>query len=435
MMRTLTNFLLLFFICLFFSCKKDNTSIDLLKQAQNIAESNPDYALTLLDSISNPENMDKDNYMQYIVIQVQAKQRSKQDITNDTLIFEAQRYFDKKNNAEQAALAHYFAGRVYRAKNMSDEALESFLQSEPYAIQSHNNVLAGKGVHIMGNLYYEQGITDTAIVLYKKALSYYEKEKDTDKYKMQVANEIGRAYDEIKDVDSAYVYFQKAEKYADTLGDKEFKVAISNNLGYIYFRMKDYDKSLNYLNNVLKQTSDAKIYAKTYLILSDLYNAKNQPDSARYYINLSEKSLAEIGDNQTLKVLYNSFVDYCKQVGDYKQALYYKELGDSIKNVITKNERPLSLLTADKNFHLDQKDKQVDQLRKYAYLYLLVGIVICIILILFAVSIFKIHKRDKEEIKFQEEKYRRIKDQLLAMAAEYKDIEAEIAAILDDEDD
>ena len=435
MMKTSTNFLLLVFIFIFFSCKKDDASIDLLKQAQNIVESKPDYALTLLDSIPNPENMDKDNYMQYIVIQLQAKHRAKQDITNDTLIFEAQRYFDEKKNVKQAELAHYYAGRVYRSRNISDKALECFLQSESYAIQSNNNVLAGKDVHIMGNLYLEQGIMDTAIILYQKALGYYNKGKDTDKYKMQVTNEIGRAYDEIGNIDSSYVYFKRSMEYADKLGDKELQIIISNNLGYTYFRIKDYDKALDYLKNALKKSLDAEISTKASLNLSYLYNAINQPDSARYYINLSEKSLAEIEDNQILKVLYNSFTDYYKKTGDYKQALHYKELEDSINNVITKNERPLSLLAADKNFHLDQKNKQVDQLRKYAYLYLLVGIVICIILILFAASIFKIHRRDKEEIKFQEEKYRRLKDQLLAMAAEYKDIEAEIAAILDDEDD
>lgn len=433
MMRTLTNFLLLFFIFIFFSCKKEDASIDLLKQAQNIAESNPDYALMLLDSIPNPENMEKDNYMQYIVVQLQAKHRAKQDITNDTLIFEAQRYFDEKKNVKQAELAHYYAGRVYRSRNMSDKALKCFLQSESYTIHSNNNVLAGKNLHIMGNLYLEQGIMDTAIILYQKALDYYNKGKDTDKYKMKVTNEIGRAYDEIGNIDSSYVYFQRSMEYADKLGDKEFKIIISNNLGYIYFRIKDYDKALNYLNNALKKSLDAETSTKASLNLSYLYNAKNRPDSALYYIHFSENYLNEITDNIILEGLYAFFTDYYKQTGDYKQALHYKELEDSINNVITKNERPLSLLAADKNFYLDQKDKQIDQLHKHIFLYLSIATVVCLVLLIFSISIFKIHKRDKKEIKLQEERYRRIKDQLLVMAAEYKDIEAEIEAILDED--
>lgn len=64
---------------------------------------------------------------------------------------------------------------------------------------------------------------------------------------------------------------------------------------------------------------------------------------------------------------------------------------------------------------------------------MLIATVVCLVLLIFSISIFKIHKRDKKEIKLQEEKYRRIKDQLLVMAAEYKDIEAEIEAILDED--
>lgn len=62
-----------------------------------------------------------------------------------------------------------------------------------------------------------------------------------------------------------------------------------------------------------------------------------------------------------------------------------------------------------------------------------IATVVCLVLLIFSISIFKIHKRDKKEIELQEEKYRRIKDQLLVMAAEYKDIEAEIEAILDED--
>lgn len=438
MMKILTNSLILLFLCIFSSCKHDSASVNLLRQAQDIAESNPNDALILLDSIHNPENMGKNNYMQYIVASVQAKQRAKQDITKDTLIFEAKRYFENKNNSEQSALAHYYAGRVYRAKNIPDKALKCFLQATTYADQSGNNALVGKSLQIMGNLYLEQGIIDTAIVLYKKALGYYnkEKEKDTDIYKLQVINSIGGSYDEIKNIDSSYVYFEKGLEYANRLDNKKFKAALSNNLGYTYFLKKDYDKALYYLNSSLLQTSDGTLSAKVYLTLSFLYNSKNQIDSAKYYINLSEKQSVEITDNQTLKYFYTNFFNYFKKAGDYKQALYYKEKEDSIKVLIVKNQHPLSLLDADKNFFLAQKDKEFDQFRLKNYLFLGVGaILIVAIFILVGILLVRSNKKDKEEIKLQEAKYRNIKDQLIAMKSRYKEIEVEIAAMLEDDED
>ncbi|MBF0576585.1 tetratricopeptide repeat protein [Dysgonomonas sp. GY617] len=435
-MKILTSFLILVFLCLFFSCKQDTASVNLLRQAQNIAESSPYDALILLDSIHNPENMDKDNYMQYIVTSVQAKQRAKQDITKDTLIFDAKRYFEKKNNSKQSALAHYYAGRIYRTQNIPDKALKCFLQATTYANQSGNNALAGKSLQIMGNLYFEQGIVDTAIVFYKKALDYYNKEEETDIYKLQVITSIGISYDEIKNIDSSYIYFKKGLEEANRLGNNEFKADLSNNLGYTYFLKKDYDKALYYLNRSLLQTSDVKTSTKAYLTLSFLYNSKNQLDSAKYYINLSEKQLAEITDNQTLKYFYTNFFNYFKKAGDYKQALHYKEQEDSIKVLIAKNQRPLSLLDADKNFFLAQKDKEFDQIRVKNYLFLGIGaILIVAIFILVGVLLFRSNKKDKEEIKLQEAKFRNIKDQLIAMESRYKEIEAEIAAMLEDDED
>lgn len=436
MMKILTNTLILLFLCLFFSCKEDSASVNLLRQAQGIAESNPNDALILLDSIHNPENMSKDNYMQYIVASVQAKQRAQQNITKDTLIFEAKRYFEKKNNSEQSALAHYYAGRVYRAKNIPDKALKCFLQATTYADQSGNNALAGKSLQIMGNLYFEQGIVDTAIVFYKKALNYYDKEKETDIYKLQVITSIGISYDEIKNIDSSYVYFKKGLEEANRLGNNEFKSDLSNNLGYTYFLKKDYDKALYYLNSSLLQTSDVKTSTKAYLTLSFLYNSKNQIDSAKYYINLSEKQSVEITDNQTLKYFYTNFFNYFKKTGDYKQALHYKEKEDSIKVLIAKNQRPLSLLDADKNFFLAQKDKEFDQIRVKNYLFLGIGaILIVAIFILVGILLVRSNKKDKEEIKLQEAKYRNIKDQLIAMESRYKEIEAEIVAMLQDDEE
>lgn len=94
--------LFLSFSFLFISCTDRNiSSVNLLTQARDIIEVDPITSLALLDSISCPECMDRDSYMLYIVTRVQAKYKTYQDITADTLIFQAQRYFEKKNDTEK----------------------------------------------------------------------------------------------------------------------------------------------------------------------------------------------------------------------------------------------------------------------------------------------------------------------------------------------
>ena len=101
---------------LFCSCKKQNPSVGILVRAQSIVENNPQEALLLLDSIPHPQEMDKNHYMQYIVARVQARYKTYQDIKNDTLIVEAYKYFDDKNDPEKSALAHYYTSCVYNQK-------------------------------------------------------------------------------------------------------------------------------------------------------------------------------------------------------------------------------------------------------------------------------------------------------------------------------
>lgn len=422
-----------FFFFFFFSCKKEDASFDLLKQAKSIADIKPLEALVLLDSIQNPESMDKDNYMQYITAYVQAKYKAQQEITNDTLIFDAQKYFNSIDNTQEAILANYYSGCVYRDKKMINESLESFLNSSYYTIKTGNNQMSAKIFDNIGALYFQQGLIDSATVNYQTALNYYQNLDDTISV-LRVTNLIGRSFEAINKFDSAYIYFNNALQIAEIQNNNQYKSIILQNIALTYFGMQKYEKAIEYYQLALniEETTEKQI-SQINLYLLMIYNIKGDSNSAKEYASRVEESTTKVDYIYTLKEMYSALADYNKQIGDYKQALYYANLENEINQKILEQERPLSLLAADKNFYLDQKDKQIDQLHKHIFLYLSIATVVCLVLLIFSISIFKIHKRDKKEIELQEEKYRRIKDQLLVMAAEYKDIEAEIEAILDED--
>lgn len=433
-MKILINcFFFFFFFFFFFSCKKEDASFDLLKQAKSIADIKPLEALVLLDSIQNPESMDKDNYMQYITAYVQAKYKAQQEITNDTLIFDAQKYFNSIDNTQEAILANYYSGCVYRDKKMINESLESFLNSSYYTIKTGNNQMSAKIFDNIGALYFQQGLIDSATVNYQTALNYYQNLDDTISV-LRVTNLIGRSFEAINKFDSAYIYFNNALQIAEIQNNNQYKSIILQNIALTYFGMQKYEKAIEYYQLALniEETTEKQI-SQINLYLLKIYNIKGDSNSAKEYASRVEESTTKVDYIYTLKEMYSALADYNKQIGDYKQALYYANLENEINQKILEQERPLSLLAADKNFYLDQKDKQIDQLHKHIFLYLSIATVVCLVLLIFSISIFKIHKRDKKEIKLQEEKYRRIKDQLLVMAAEYKDIEAEIEAILDED--
>lgn len=118
-----------FFIVLLFvqfSCKDNKqTNKLIIDKAQREIEVNPQRALALLDSIINPEMMEKDDYMNYILLLVEAKINTRQDISGDTIIYEAQDYFNGKNDIQKAGLANYIAGRVSQAGGINNIMLKN----------------------------------------------------------------------------------------------------------------------------------------------------------------------------------------------------------------------------------------------------------------------------------------------------------------------
>lgn len=364
-MRPISYFLLFLFSFSFISCKKDYTTIPLLKQAQEIVDSDPVKALVLLDSIHTPENMDQDNYMQYIVIHVRAKYKIHQDISNETLIFEAQKYFNNNSNSKQATIANYYAGCVYRDNQIRDKSLESFLHSGFYAAKIGDNILSAKVFDNIGALYFQEGIMDSAIANYEKALSYYIQEEDLRPI-LRVSNIMGRSYEAIGLINSAYVSFNNAYKIAIKLDDKRYISLTAQNLGVTYCDMGKYDEAIKYFRSTLNmQATQETQKRQIYMSLLKIYTIKQDTSGAREYALKIEESLPEVTYIHTTKEMYAALSNYYKLTGNYKQALQYNILNKITIQQIKNEESPAALLNADKTFYLMQKDKKIDKLRKY----------------------------------------------------------------------
>lgn len=414
------------------SCKENNSSATLLVQAQKVADNNPSEALSLLDSI-NVEELNKDDYMQYIVTRVQAKFKNSQSIANDTLIFEARDYFDTKENPAQSALAHFYSGNVYYQKNIKGKALKSYIEADAYANLSKDTILKARSQNNIGHLYYEQDVMDSAIFHYRLALDCYDKVKNADQLKMQTIYSMGSAFYTNYDLDSAYYFYDKGLRLANELGDKKYQGIFTNHLGVVDRVKGNNEDAQIKLHSSLGQTTSCVDSLRIYLNLSKLYNTTQQVDSARFYTELLKNRLSEITDKRILKSTYGSLLDHNKQLGNYIDALRYAELELEVGEDIKAESQLLELLDADKKYALEQKDKQIDYFHSQVIFWLIISGVVFISLLMLSICLLKLTKSHKKEIKLKADKYRNIRDQLISMGAEYKDIEAEIASMLDEE--
>ncbi|QIK52916.1 tetratricopeptide repeat protein [Dysgonomonas sp. HDW5B] len=420
---------------LLFSCHKDNPQEKLLKQAQDsLGIGKPAIAQNLLASLQNPEKMDKESYMQYIVIYVGAKYETKADITKDTLIFEAQRYFNKKEDLKYTVLSNYYTAQLYDESGNFPKALESYMLAVSAADKSNNDLLAGKSLNNIGYIYFEQELLDSAIINYKKALLYYNKVENTDQRKLKTFINIGRSYEGDNKLDSAYFYFKKGLNLAKQTDYKLEESQLYLNLGATCYGKREYEKAIEYYQSALSMGIMGEVQIqKINLIFLKIYNEIKDLSKAKQYADLIVLDLPKVSNKYTIKEMQDALSEYYENIGDYKQALAYSKLEKATQGQIEQQKNAPALLEADKSFYIDQKEKEAQIFRSNAIFVFFIGASAFCILLVFFLFVWRNHKKNQAEIKFYAEKYAELREVLYAHTDEYPKIEAEIKSILEDD--
>lgn len=390
-------YMLCFFLA-FYACKKQDHSVVLLQQAQQIVEDDPSGALQLLDSISDPQGMDKDHYMQYIVAKVHAKYKTYQDITQDTLIFEACKYFDSKNNNAQSVLAHYYASGVYNERNLFYKDFEQSLMAAHYAAKTQDNLYLGKSYHSIGNFYDSRDMIDSALVSFKKAYGYYDKVEGSDLYKLEIERMFGLVYKAQGDWDNAYKHLNKGFEEAKSLNNLNYQTTFRHLLGLIHIQKKEYTEATDYLRKAFADTASEDESRRICLTLLELYNSKNQLDSAGYYANILKESLPQITYPYTLRDSYKFISEYYKKTGDYQNALYYNNLlRDAEKNIYeSNNTREISDAHQEYESALAKKEAAKVKMRNNLILICVILVVVLVIVVVYF-KIRRIRQKSAEE--------------------------------------
>ncbi|WP_165043785.1 tetratricopeptide repeat protein [Dysgonomonas sp. ZJ709] len=394
-------FLALSVFALLSSCDKSTYSDELLTKARNVIENSPIDALNFLDSIRNPQEMGCDKYMLFIVTHVQAKYKTYQDVKNDTLIFKAQNYFNKKNNPDEAALAYFYAAIVYKENSFFDKALESFLIGGEFACKSQNQVLTGKINDNIGFIFYNQGMMDSAIVYYGQALSIYNTNPSTDLFKLEAINSIGSAYFNLNQLDSALFNYQKGLDLATKINNVPNIITFNHRLGVVSREKGEYLKASDYLHKALHQNTNSGDSIQIYLNLSKIFNKTNQLDSSKYYTDRIKERLAEIKNNYILRSVYGSISDYHYQSADYQQALHYKTLQMAIVQKIAEETNLENVMKAENKYRMYLLDQEYAAKRKQMLSINIIVVIIIIMTYLFCrKTTYKRQKKLEEKLHF-----------------------------------
>ena len=404
---------------LFVACRTDNTSIQLLDQAEALMNAAPDTALALLDSIDCRQLSRADN-ARYALLRSQALDKNFIDITNDSLISIAVDYYKHSHNNLYKGMAYFYLSRIYENGGRYEEAIANSVQAEEALSRTDDYYMQALVLGNRGDIYVEQYKFDEAIELKRQAIIYYKKcnnKRNTAYTHLRISSLLKLQYP----ADSVMYHLDKARRIGLELNDEELLYMVENYRASYYDYAKEYDKAITTLRNAAKQYPSHKPNADDYYLLCRIYYNVGKPDSALYYLDNFYAPLVQTYSEIKTLTLFRSKIYYAKN--DLTNA--YQQQKKYIKYLIRSGlwAQDSSVKELEKKYRTQQLRQESELLKARNQLHtivssLAIGIVILLIYLyrrqrqMSIAQYYQLHESAQKSVAAMQQQYDAIQQQL-----------------------
>lgn len=164
------------------------------------------------------------------------------------------------------------------------------------------------------------------------------------------------------DIDSALYYFYLG--YEIVLANKDsLGLPYSlNNIGQAFFSKGDFPKALSYYEKafkIRKIKNDLNGIAENYRFLADVYFEQKEYDKAIENYLASSKISEEINYTYLSQVNCDQLAISFEKIGDYNQALYYRNENQKFKDQILDEQTNKTIAQLELQFDMERKEKEL----------------------------------------------------------------------------
>lgn len=372
----------------------------LLLSADSLMEDYPDSALSLLESISSPQQLPGADRAFYALLLTQARHKNYIPLDDDSLIKTAVDYYGDTEKSLKAAKAHYYLGATYRDMGRTSFAVEEYLNA--IRLMPEKNEFLAMVYDNLAECYEEDDLDDVAMETYRKAYEILKGSKD----QIYPLRGIGRVFSLQNEKDSALYYYQQALDCALDVQDSALQEVLYYDLALFYNEDKNYIQANEYVSQAIARLGKNRSVAN--LLKAEIMLSMNELDSADYYYNTTLEHLDVYGK----AVCYNGMYEVAKKKKDWKTAVEnidsYVTLYDSIQ-VIMDNEKLAKLMD---NYQLEEHKRNLSERAKMMIISLIaifmVFLIICVLIFL-----WNDRKRKKYYIALQHELTQKRVDSML----------------------
>ena len=164
-----------------FSCSDRNAGAALDEVSSYISD-NPEKALQVLDSLKGTHIKGRSDKARFALLYSMALDKNYIDITSDSIINVAVKWYDRHGNADERLKAYYYQGVIHENKGDLESAMESFVKAEVEVPEAEDNVAIGMLYRAMSYIYAVIFNLDEATQCIELAKSYYKTAGDSSKY-------------------------------------------------------------------------------------------------------------------------------------------------------------------------------------------------------------------------------------------------------------
>lgn len=390
------------------SCRHFASEVSpLLQEAESIIHDKPDSALTLLEEISNPYELNAEQQAIYILLKVQAKDKCEKNLSSDTQIWQAREYFEKHKDPKRLAWAGFYSGKVFHAQGKLQEAMKAYLEVLERAKKQNDHYLMGLAESYIADLNEDQFLLDEAELHHRNAIKYFGYHKDLYQNQIVAFFNLGGCFLLKEQMDSASFYYDKALKLSLKHENEQERYDILLNMGMAYMESGKLAEAKNLFKEVLIAEDTTKLKTQIYCNLATVFFYENETDSALRYADLA---LRHAGEDFSLKPpIYGLLSDIEKKRGNYQKSLAhlvsYIEAFDFLYNDRIETE----LLAVQKKYDYELIENSRNQLIIEKQWILIISILLIGALFLFLISL---HNRDREALLMARQQIHDLKDLL-----------------------
>ncbi|PVX46150.1 histidine kinase [Flavobacterium sp. 103] len=283
------NYILIFFLVIFFGCNKKKVAIE---------NSNPKKdSLPIYLTLANDDHLPFTYKKKYNQKAFDIIMNQKDDSINKINLFKvANRYYNmndwngyretsklilersqKSHDSVNIAKAYTYLGDYYSAQAISDSAYLNYFKAEKLYLNLNNNYNLAKTIFSKANLQFNESDYFNSEIAVFKALKTLKGENANDLL-YESYNLLGILYNEREEFDRALEYHNKALAIIDNQSFPsvlQSKASSLNNMGYVYLNLKNYKQAKSYFEKGLEEENlfvdKPKLYA---MLLDNLAYAK-----------------------------------------------------------------------------------------------------------------------------------------------------------------